>query len=312
MKWLLALVCTLAGVNAPLAQPADSTRFDPTDHYEVYTGSGEPSDLNAVVSAMAGAHVVFLGEEHNDPTGHALELMLLEAAHRKYGSSREVILGMEMFERDVQPVLDEYLSGHIREQDFLKASRPWSNYEADYRPLIEYAKENGLDVAATNAPSRYVSLARRRGLAALDSLMSSWFSLPHDLRVTGVSHLIDPPSPAYEAKFRAEMDEMGDHGTTPGMPSVENMLVAQNLRDATMAFWIGSNIMGRPSALVVHVNGSFHSEGGLGIPEHLARYAPEARVLVVTMKTIEDIHTAPESANDDFVILTDEGVISDE
>jgi len=308
MKWLLALVCTLACVDAPLAQPADSTRFDPTDHYEVYTGSGEPSDLNAIVSAMAGAHVVFLGEQHDDPTGHALELMLLEAAHRQYGSSREVILGMEMFERDVQPVLDEYLSGHIREQDFLKASRPWGNYESDYRPLIEYAKENGLDVAATNAPSRYASLARRRGLVVLDSLESSWNWLPHAMPMTGISDQVAPPSPEYEARFRAEMEEMGTHEPMPGMPSADAMLVAQNLRDATMAFAIGFPLSEK---LVLHINGSFHSADGLGIPEHLRHSNPGIRMLIVTMNIVEDIRTAPEPSNDDFIILTDKGLISE-
>jgi hypothetical protein len=34
----------------------------------------------------------------------------------------------------------------------------------------------------------------------------------------------------------------------------------------------------------VHLNGTFHSEGGLGVPEHLLRYRPDTRVLVVTMR----------------------------
>ena len=308
MKWLVALVCVLACGNVTVAQTIDSTRFDPAGHYEVYTGSGEHVDLDTIVSAMADADVVFLGEQHDDPTAHALELMLLEAAHIEYGSLRQIVLGLEMFERDVQPVLDEYLSGHIREQDFLKASRPWNNYETRYRPLVEYAKQNGLEVAATNAPSRYVSLARRRGLAALDSLMSSWWWLPHELPMTGVSDQIAPPSPAYEARFRAEMEEMGAHGSMQGMPSVDDMLIAQNLRDATMAFGIGFPFSEK---LVLHINGSFHSADRLGIPEHRARFRSVATMLIITMLPADDIHTAPEPTNDDFIILTDEGLTED-
>ena len=316
MKWLLTLVCALACGSVTVAQTADSSRFDPAGHFEVYTGSGEPSDLSAIVSAMADADLIFLGEEHNDPTGHALELMLLEAAHNEYGSSRQVVFGMEMFERDVQPVLDEYLAGFIRGQDFLKASRPWGNYEEDYRPLIEYAKENGLSVIASNAPGRYTSLVRRRGLATLDSLASSWRWLPHAMPMTGVSMYIAPPSPEYAARFRAEMEEMGAHGSMTDMPSVEDMLVAQNLRDATMAWGIGS--LGSRQ-LVLHINGSFHSADRLGIPEHVARTWPLVRMLVVTMNAVEDIHTAPEPSNDslprhvgDFIILTDEGLIEED
>ncbi len=301
----LALIFFLAFVGAAVAQEADSTAFDPTGHFAVYTGDGEPATLDDIVARMGGVSVVFLGERHDDPTAHALQLILLQAAHHEFGQSRRVVLGMEMFESDVQRVLVEYLSDYIREGDFLKASRPWSNYASDYRPMVEFAKEHGLEVVATNAPARYVSLARRRGLAALDTLMSSWSFLPHELPVTDISHLIDPPSSIYEDKFRTEMEEMGDHGSMPGMPSVDDMLVAQNLRDATMAFWIKQNL-GTPSPLFLHVNGSFHSDNQLGIPEHLM---PDVPMLVVTMVPAEDIHSAPEPSNDDFIILTDESVI---
>ena len=95
------------------------------------------------------------------------------------------------------------------------------------------------------------------------------------------------------------MDLMGGmpHGAGP---TVEGMLAGQNLRDATMAWQIAQSLADHPGALVVHVNGSFHSEGGLGIPEHLARLAPEARVLVVTMAPDAE----PGSLGDDFVIRT--------
>jgi len=220
-----------------------------------------------------------------------------------------VVLGMEMFERDVQPVLDEYLAGFIREQDFLKASRPWGNYEANYRPLIEYAKENGLSVIASNAPGRYTSLARRRGLATLDSLASSWRWLPHAMPMTGVSMYIAPPSPEYAARFRAEMEEMEAHGSMSDMPSADAMLVAQNLRDATMAFAIGFPFSEK---LVLHINGSFHSADGLGIPEHRARFSSVETMLIITMLPVDDIHTPPEPTNDDFIILTDEALVPDE
>ncbi len=308
MKRLLLIACVLAFAGSAMAQEADSTSFDPTGHFRVYTGEGQVAQLDDIVARMGGVYVVFLGERHDDPTAHALQLSLLQAAQHEYRETRRVVLGMEMFESDVQPVLNEYLSGHIREIDFLKAARPWGNYETDYRPLVEFAKEYGVDVVGTNAPARYVSLARRRGLTALDSLMSSWLTLPHDLPITGISHLIAPPSSTYEAKFKAEMEEMGAHGGMPGMPSVEDMLVAQNLRDATMAFWIKRNL-GTPPTLLLHVNGSFHSANWLGIPEHLMPELAAVPMLVVTMIPSEDINTPPEPSDDDFIILTDEGEI---
>ena len=82
------------------------------------------------------------------------------------------------------------------------------------------------------------------------------------------------------------------------------MLDAQNLRDATMAWTIAEALGAHENALVVHANGRFHSADRLGIPEHLARLAPDARVLTITMVEAADIEAAPEASADDVVILT--------
>ncbi len=193
-----------------------------------------------------------------------------------------------MVETDAQAVLDEYLAGLVRESDWLAAGRPWTNYETDYRPLVEFAREHGAHVVATNAPGRYVSLVSRRGgLTVLDSLSAearAW--LPP---------AVAPPSPALTDKFTGLMGGM-PHGAGP---TVEGMLAAQNLRDATMAWRIAETLAAQPGALVVHVNGSFHSQGRLGIPEHLARLVPDARVVVVTMAP-----DATPTPGDDFTIRT--------
>lgn len=282
--------------------PADTAAvFDPEGHFAVYAADGRPTDLDAVVAALGGADVVFLGEVHNDPTAHALQRRLLEAAHRRHGTDRPVALALEMFERDVQLVLDEYLAGLVRERDFLEAARPWSNYATDYRPAVEYAKAHGLPVIAANAPARYVSRVGREGLAGLDAL-------PEAARAFLAPLPLAPPSDPLAARFEEQMAEMmeahGAHG-----PSMEDLLAAQNLRDATMAFSVAEHLERAPGALVVHLNGAFHSEGGLGVPEHLARYAPGARTLVVTFRPTDDLTEAPAPGADAFVILTDRAAI---
>jgi hypothetical protein len=73
--------------------------------------------------------------------------------------SRPLILSLEMFETDVQPVLSEYVAGTIPLSDLMKDGRPWSNYMHDYHHLVEVCKQLQLPVVAANAPRRYVSLA---------------------------------------------------------------------------------------------------------------------------------------------------------
>lgn len=282
------MVAACAAALLVLAASPDSSA------YAVYDAAGRPTTLDAVCTALAEADVVFLGEAHDDATHHRLEAALLAEAHEAAAASgRPLVLGLEMVETDAQPVLDEYLAGLARERDWLAAGRPWSNYEADYRPLVEFARERGHPVVGTNVPSRYASLVARRGLASLDSL-------PEASRAWLPPLPTAPPSDALSAAFLALMGGVA-HGSGP---TPEAMLAAQNLRDATMADRLGAALAAHPGALVVHVNGSFHSAGRLGVPEHLARIAPEARVVVVTMRPAEDPQAAPEEAGDDFVIIT--------
>ena len=263
--------------------------------FTVYNAQGQQTELAEVCGALGDADVVFLGERHNDATAHALQLELMAVADMTAShENRPLVLAMEMIETDVQTVLDEYLADVVREKDWLAAGRPWANYEPDYKPLVEFAKSHGAHVVGTNAPGRYVSLVSRRGgTAVLDSLSASakaWLPpLP-----------IAPPSDALAAKFTALMGGMS-HGSGP---SVEGMLAGQNLRDVSMATRTAQALEG--NALVIHVNGSFHSENGLGIPEHLARLAPDARQLIVTMQPDDGSPVVFEG--NDYVIVTRGGI----
>lgn len=81
-----------------------------------------------------------------------------------------MIVSLEMFERDVQPLLDQYLAGTISEANFLAGSRPWDRYTTDYRPMVELARVHGWPVVASNIPRPLASGVSRRGLATFDTL----------------------------------------------------------------------------------------------------------------------------------------------
>ncbi len=114
--------------------------------------------------------MVFFGEEHDDPATHRVELALLRSLGERHG---HIVLSLEMFERDVQPVVDEYLAGAIGHEEFLARSRPWSAYMTDYHPLVELAKARGWPVVAANVPRPLASAVGRVGLAALDTLSAA-------------------------------------------------------------------------------------------------------------------------------------------
>ncbi len=298
--------------------------------YVIFTGAGERSSLEDIIAAMGRHEVVLIGETHDDPTGHALELELLRRAHETYGmstaeadTSRPVAVSLEFFQRDVQPILDEYLAGLITETRFKADSRPWPRYDTDYRPIVEYAKEQGLAVVAANAPRRYTNRATRLGRASLNGLSERARSmiapLPYgkasraylDQWVQAMTSVMAqerlkcgvPIADSTPTQGGAAHQPASAHGTGSG-----SQFDGQVLWDATMAYWINGHLVHNPDALVLHMVGSFHVARGTGIPEHLVRYRPGSSSMIVMMRPVDDFDTfdpAPSGQWGDFVIQTD-------
>ena len=268
----------------------------PEGKFTVFTGQGQPSSIEEIVSSLGSADVVFLGELHDDSVGHAIQLEIFKQAIEKYGAKRRVTLSLEMFERDVQMMVDEYLAGQISENHFLLSSRPWGNYKTDYRPLVELAKEKRLDVVAANAPRRYVNMVSRNGrdaVMALSKQAKAWLApLPYA-----------EPSDAYAKKFKALMGSSAE-----AQMGIDKILSSQSLWDATMAYSVAESLKKNKGSLVVHLNGGFHTENRLGTVEHFLKYRKKGRAVVVTMRYEDDFTTFDQTKHlgtGDFVILTD-------
>ncbi len=183
-----------------LAEPLQPQITEGVD-YRVYDRAGNRSSILAIVSAAVGEDVLLVGEEHDDVVGHAFETALFETVLEEIGgpggSGRTVVLSLEMFERDVQYVVDEYLAGLISEDHFLRSSRPWDQYEARYRPLVESARAAGSPVVAANAPRRYVNRVSSEGPFALRGLSAQ-----------ALSYLPPLPYPGPSREYRAQWDEL--------------------------------------------------------------------------------------------------------
>ena len=289
-------IALLFTVLLVLAVPLLSQTTVSMENYRVYDGKGNPSSIEQIIKAIDSVDVIFLGEQHDDSVGHALEFEIFNRAVADYAAKRKVALSMEMFERDVQIVLNEYLRGQITEAQFLASSRPWGNYKTDYRPLVEMAKEKQLDIVAANAPRRYVNMVSRGGRDVLNGLTKeakAWIApLPYG-----------EPSEAYSKKFKSLM------GPSPeAQMGIEKILSSQSLWDATMSNSVANYLKKNKKSLVVHINGGFHTESRLGTVEHLLNYRPKAKALVVTMRYEDDFKTfdkAKDTDIGDFVILTD-------
>lgn len=235
---------------------------------QIYDGEGRHVDASAAAALMARADVVLFGELHGNQAVHALEQAIAQELLRLRG--RDLVLGAEMFEADDQLVVDEYLASLILHHHLTSEAKVWSNYETDYRPLIELARSAGLAFVATNVPRRYANLVAREGLGALDRLGEEARRYLAPLPI-----LFDLEVPGYR-----EMLEM-DLPMRPGMTVVpENMVAAQAVKDATMAHFIARHV--GPGRLFLHFNGDFHSQRRGGICWFLTRSIPQLRIVTVS------------------------------
>ncbi|MBI1852085.1 MAG: ChaN family lipoprotein [Planctomycetes bacterium] len=294
-------VCLLVGCASPRRTPPSvapsSGLGEPLPSLDVMTrafdvrAGGEVS-LTGLIDALASADVVFVGETHLDDTTHRLELAIYEGLAARRG---DVVLAMEMFERDGQSVLDDYLGGRLTEADFIERSRPWANYRTDYRPLIEAAKQRGLPVVAANVS---VDVRRKVAMGGKDAFLK----LSDAEREQVAKDLFPDPDAYWQRVDRA----VHGHGGG-GQPATadERLYSTQCLWDNTMAESIAFAIDRRPGAQVVHVNGSFHSDYGGGIPTQLAKRKPSARIATVSIVPTDDLETMlrdQEKGRADFVV----------
>lgn len=234
--------------------------------------SGKPVSLAALAEELARRDVVFLGEDHDNPTGHRLQLKIVEALHRH---RPDLVLSLEMFERDTQHILDDYLMGRIDEKEFLAHSRPWSSYKTFYRPLVEFAKANKLNVIASNVPRRIAAdQAKGTKLSHADRLF--------------VPRETSSPKDAYYERF---LEVMSGHGGTQDDGAMERFYRSQCLKDDAMAEAITDCLTHKPHRrpLVVHLCGKFHSDYGQGTALRVLTRKPLLQIGVVTMEACEDI-----------------------
>lgn len=267
--------------------------------YRIYdTGSKKTLSLDELVESLDRFDVVFFGEHHDDSLHHALEAQIFMGMHRR---NPNVALSMEMFERDVQAVLDTYLHGFIGEDEFLERSSPWGNYQTDYRPLVEYAREQRLPVIAANVP-RWIA-SRLHKFGNLNGIK------PIDRRLFKADHL--SPGGAYRDKFyatmRVNMGIMSDSLSPARKKVFRQMYQAQCLKDATMAESIQRFLEKEPDRRVFHVNGTFHSATCLGTVEQLKRMNPDLSVAVISPVEVpseEELRFTPEMASEGtFVVV---------
>ena len=248
------------------------------------------ADFEAMLADLTSADVVLVGEQHDDPNTHRLELAILEGLARR---GTPLIVSLEMIERDAQPVLNRYLAGDITEAQFLAESRPWPRYATDYRALVEFARAGKRRVIAANVPRRMASEISKNGLGVVDG-----WTVDRPFAAKGIDC---PPSGSYFDRFAAAMG--GHQGATA------NFYYAQCVKDETMGESIAEAFAATSGRVtIVHFNGAFHSDFAEGTAHSARRRMPGRRVAVVSVLPVADLDVVKPTADDlkraDYLVYT--------
>lgn len=257
--------------------------------YTIFDKDGKEVKYGKFIKKLEQQKVILFGEYHNNALIHWLQYEIL--SDLKKVTNKKIILGAEMFEADVQHVIDEFFNGWITEDHFEQSARVWKNYSTDYKPLVQFAKNNNIPLIATNIPRRYASLVARKGqdiLLELPLETKKWIApLPFD---------IDYTLPGYKAM----QDMMPSHGSSF---SAENMIQAQAIKDATMAHFIKSHI--GHDTLLYHIHGTYHSDNFEGIVWYLQQSVKNVKMATIATAEQDEIMSLDEKhiGKADFIII---------
>ncbi|NVK64463.1 MAG: ChaN family lipoprotein [Flavobacteriales bacterium] len=259
--------------------------------YVIYNSKGKKVSFKKLLKKADQSNVILFGELHDNPIAHWLQLELTKALDK----NNDLVLGAEMFEKDNQDELNDYLSGKIDGKALDSLARLWVNYWTDYAPLVDYAKEHEIQFIATNIPRRFAnSVYKNGGFGALDVLSDEEKSWVAPLPVPYDSSL---------STYQDILVMMGDHGSP-------DLVKAQAIKDATMGHSIAQYIS--DSSTFIHFNGAFHSNYYQGILWYLNQYSNSVNACTISTVSQSDIKKLDKEhkGKADFIICVDEDMTS--
>jgi len=232
----------------------------------VHLPTGTVVSLDQMLSVAGDARVVYVGETHDNPASHRLELQTLQGLDARHPG--KVALGMEMFNRSQQPALDRWVAGKLDEKAFIKESRWFENWKMDfaqYRDLLIFARDRHIPVIALNAEKSMVQAVGKKPLEELSAEEKA--QLPE----------FDQTDP-----YQRGMVEGIFGGHSHGKMHLEGFLRVQTLWDETMAESTARYLAspdGKDRHMLVIAGGN-HVSYGFGIPRRVFRRLPTSYLII--------------------------------
>ncbi len=222
-------------------------------------------DHQALFDNVERVQVVYVGETHDNPASHRLQLDILR--HLATTNTGKITMAMEMFTPEQQPVLDRWSAGELDEKTFLKEVGwfdSWRMNFALYRDLLNFCKENNIPVLALNANK---DLQKKVGRVPFEDLSTEEQSqLPE----------LDQQDP-----YQRAMVESVYSGHVKSANMLDGFQRVQTLWDETMAQNIAAHLQSvDKDHQILVIAGGNHVRYGYGIPRRVFRRVPASYLLI--------------------------------
>ena len=254
--------------------------------YQILRGRGGAEVAEAdLLRELGEVQAICVGESHDNPHDHWAQLHLLDlVSRRNRDAGVATALGMEMFQRPFQGVLDDYAAGKIDDQALLSRSdwaNRWGFDFAFYRPMMRMAVDRGGTLLALNLETELKKKISAAG--AIDALPEAERARVPELVLDDAEH---------RAWFDALMADMGeahghpapktDHGDGKPPDPAETKTMAdkiyrgQVLWDETMADTAAGWLKGGERRQVIILAGKGHCHDSATVRRIMRRGVPRA------------------------------------
>ncbi|HBI14993.1 MAG TPA: hypothetical protein DDY20_05690 [Desulfobulbaceae bacterium] len=234
-------------------------------HQELFQGPegirvADIRSFGEIIGELRRNRVVYVGEAHTDMGMHILQLQILQALFR---DNPDLAIGMEMFPRSAQEVLDAYTSGAIAtEYEFLKKSgyfKVWGYDYRLYREIIGYAKRHAIPLVGLNIDKAAVDQVFKEGsLDGLDERLREQVPAERNLDLPGYRERLALAFASHDGQEFSEEKMAG-------------FIQAQSLWDEAMAEQIVRYLSDHPGRRMLVIAGIGHVDRDSGIPPRVAR-----------------------------------------
>ena len=228
-----------------------STAIEPDTIISAKTG--ETVTFDDLINNLNSSQIVFIGERHTNPSHHAIQLKIIEAVFKNHDF---MVVGMEMFDRSYQPVLDLWSGGLLEEEDFLRKVHWYANWRFDfalYRDIFLFIKKNRIKMVALNIPFHIPARIRVGGIDNLADEDKQY--LPKEIDTSNTAH-------------RNYAEEVFKRHNFNSSVKFDDFYMAQCVWDEIMAESIAS---GLGSKKIVVLAGNGHIQYKYGIPDRTFR-----------------------------------------